>query len=319
MAQDAVAHRLGEVEAAAVALEHVDHPQRLLVVAKAAPEALVQRAVERLLAGVAEGRVAEVVPEADRLGQVLVQPQRPRDGARDPAGLERVREPRAVVVALRGDEDLRLVLQPPEALRVHDPVAVALEGRAQAARAPRGALRAGRIRVGGERRQLLVLQRADAGLEGAATTPSASAWSRSAAWASMRAILAGARRTRWARACSRPLPTASASAIVAESGRTITVKSAILPSASKRSRSRPSTSLDRRTRALKIEGLARRRRRARRCSGSPRKSRSPTPSSAATASRPSNGLNVHRAVEDDVVGASASTIAGEVAAPRPRR
>ena len=74
---------------AAVALEHVDDAQRVLVVAEAAAEARLQRLVERLLARVAERRVAEVVPEADRLGQVLVQPQRARDRARD------ARRPRA--------------------------------------------------------------------------------------------------------------------------------------------------------------------------------------------------------------------------------
>ena len=83
--EDAVARLHGEVEAAAVALEHLDDAQRLLVVAEAAPEVLGERLVERLLAGVPERRVAEVVAERDRLGQVLVQPQRPRDRARDPA------------------------------------------------------------------------------------------------------------------------------------------------------------------------------------------------------------------------------------------
>ena len=43
--------------------------ERLLVVAEAAAEALAQRLVERLLAGVAERRVAHVVPEPDRLGR----------------------------------------------------------------------------------------------------------------------------------------------------------------------------------------------------------------------------------------------------------
>ncbi len=114
--QDAVAHRLGQVEPLPVALEHVDDAQRVLVVAEAAAGALVQRAVERILAGVTERRMAEVVAQPDRLGQVLVQAQRPRDGARDAAGLERVREPRAVVVALGVDEHLRLVLEPAEAL-----------------------------------------------------------------------------------------------------------------------------------------------------------------------------------------------------------
>ena len=129
VAQDAVAHRLGQVQA----LEHVDHPQRVLVVAEAAAEALAPGAVEHVLADVAERRVPDVVPEPDRLRQVLVEPQRPRDRPADPGDLERVREPRAVVVALGRDEHLRLVLEAPERLAVHDPVAVALERRPQAA------------------------------------------------------------------------------------------------------------------------------------------------------------------------------------------
>ena len=58
-------------------------PQRLLVVAKPGAEPLAQALVERLLAGVPERRVAHVVAEADRLGQILVQAQRPRDAAGD--------------------------------------------------------------------------------------------------------------------------------------------------------------------------------------------------------------------------------------------
>ena len=92
-------------------------------------EALAQAGVELLLARVPERRVAHVVAEPDRLGQILVQPQRARDDAGDPRRLERVRDPRAVVVAGGVDEDLRLALQPPERLRVDDPVAVALERR----------------------------------------------------------------------------------------------------------------------------------------------------------------------------------------------
>ena len=117
----------------AVALQHVDHPQRVDVVLEAGAAALAQRRVERLLAGVAEGRMAEVVAEPDRLGQVLVEAERPGDRAGDPAGLQRVGEPGPVVVALGRDEDLRLVLEAAERLRVDDPVAVALERRAQRA------------------------------------------------------------------------------------------------------------------------------------------------------------------------------------------
>src|SRR5215212_8966899 len=137
----------------------------MLVVAETAPPALAQAGVEDALARVAEGRVPEVVPEPDRLGQVLVEAERTRHAARDAARLERVRQPRAVVVALGRDEDLRLVLEAPERLAVHDPVAVALEGRAV-----RGVrlltLALGGIGAGGERRQPVLLHALDALAEG---------------------------------------------------------------------------------------------------------------------------------------------------------
>ena len=66
---------------------------------KAPLEASLQQRVERLLTGVAERRVAEIVPEADRLDEVLVQPQCAGDAARDRRRLERVRDPRPVMVA----------------------------------------------------------------------------------------------------------------------------------------------------------------------------------------------------------------------------
>ena len=131
--EDPVAHLLREVEPAAVALEALDDAQRVLVVAEAVAAALAQQLVERLLAGVAERRMAEVVAEADRLDEILVQPQRTADAARDAGRLERVRQARAEMIALGIDEDLRLVPQPAERLRVDDPVAVALERRAQTA------------------------------------------------------------------------------------------------------------------------------------------------------------------------------------------
>ena len=146
--EDAVAHLLGQVQALAVALQHVDHPQRVDVVLEAVPAALAQRRVERVLAGVAEGRVAEVVAEPDRLGQVLVEAERAGDRAGDPAGLEGVGEAGAVVVAFGGDEDLRLVLEAAEGLGVDDPVAVALERGAQRAV---GLLDLAPRRVGGRR------------------------------------------------------------------------------------------------------------------------------------------------------------------------
>ena len=133
-------------------------PQRLLVVAEAEPESLAQRLVERLFARMSERRVAHVMPEPDRLGEILVQAERPRDDPRDAGRLERVRHASPVVVAGGVDEDLRLSLEPPERLRVEDAVAVALEGCPDpalllGAQAPGGGVRTDRAR---RQRQLLL-------------------------------------------------------------------------------------------------------------------------------------------------------------------
>ena len=161
VAEDALAHLLGEVEV----LDPLHHPQRVLVVPERPAPALAHARVEHLLADVAERRVAEVVTEPDRLGEVLVQPERPRDVARDAAGLERVGEAGAVVVALGGDEHLGLVLEPPERLGVDDPVAVALERRAVLG-VRLGACPAGGIGGRGERRPVRLLEALDALAEG---------------------------------------------------------------------------------------------------------------------------------------------------------
>jgi len=85
------------------------------------------RRIERLLARVAEGRVAKIVGQSQGLGQVFVQVQRPRQRPRDLRHLERVRQAGAIVVALVVKKHLRLVLEAAEGRRVDDAVSVALE------------------------------------------------------------------------------------------------------------------------------------------------------------------------------------------------
>ena len=80
--------------------------------------------------GVSERRVSEIVAERNRFGQLLVQAQHLRDGAGDLRNLERVGQPRAVVIARRREEDLRLVLQAAEGLAVDDAIAIPLKRRA---------------------------------------------------------------------------------------------------------------------------------------------------------------------------------------------
>ena len=83
--------------------------------------------VERVLAGMAERRVAEVVAERDRLGEIVVEPKRPGERAGDLRHLDRMGEAGAEMVALVMDEDLRLVGEAAEGGRMDDAVAVALE------------------------------------------------------------------------------------------------------------------------------------------------------------------------------------------------
>ena len=169
--EDPVADLPRQVQPAAVALQPLDDAERVLVVAEAAAAALAHQLVERLLAGVAERRVAEVVAEPDRLDEILVQLQRPADAARDPGGLERVRQPRPEMVALGIDEHLRLEAQAAERLRVDDPVAVALERRPQPAFLLGQVASPRLVGADGERRQPALLVLAHAAGEGVGNFP----------------------------------------------------------------------------------------------------------------------------------------------------
>jgi hypothetical protein len=134
VAADAVADLIGEVEPLPVLFEHLHHAQALLGMVEAGLR--VELAVDRVeggLADVAEGGVAEIVAQRDRLGEVLVEAQGAADGAGDLGDLEGVGETGAIVVGVRGDEDLGLVGEAAEGLAVDDAIAVALEGGADGA------------------------------------------------------------------------------------------------------------------------------------------------------------------------------------------
>ncbi len=83
---------------------------------KSPVETLLQTAVESLLTNMAKGRMTQIVAQADRLSQVFVQSQSTRNRSRYSAGLQRVGQPRAVVIALGKNKNLSLVLQATEAL-----------------------------------------------------------------------------------------------------------------------------------------------------------------------------------------------------------
>ncbi len=83
--------------------------------------------VEGVLAGMTEGRVAEIVCQADGLDEILVEPQRARHRAGNLGDFQRVRETGAIQISLVIDEDLGLVDETPERGRVNDPIPVALK------------------------------------------------------------------------------------------------------------------------------------------------------------------------------------------------
>jgi hypothetical protein len=130
VAGDAVSNFEGQVQALALVFELLDHPEALEIVVESAGEELGQG----LLARVAERRVADVVAQGDRLGQVLVQAERLGDRPADGRDFEGVGQARAVMVAVGGQEDLGLVFEASEALGVEDAIPVALEGRAEGVR-----------------------------------------------------------------------------------------------------------------------------------------------------------------------------------------
>ena len=123
MSDDAVEHLPRQVEAAAILFQLRHHARTLLIVLEAAGAEPVQRALTRM----AERRVAQIMRQCNGFGEVLVQAQGPRNGPRDLAHFQRVRQTRAVMVALRRKEHLRLLLQPAECLAMDDAVPVPLK------------------------------------------------------------------------------------------------------------------------------------------------------------------------------------------------
>ena len=83
--------------------------------------------VERAFAGMPERPVSEIVRQRQRLSQILIEPQRARGGACDLRDFDGVREAVAEIIAFHdADENLSLVLQPPERGRMDDAITVAL-------------------------------------------------------------------------------------------------------------------------------------------------------------------------------------------------
>src|SRR5580704_4239371 len=112
MLDDSLAHLEAQVQSAKIRvanLDPIDGAQALRVMIEAAVRR--HQLVEHFLAGVAEWGMPQVMRERNCLGQLLVEAERPRDSARNLRGLERMRQARAVVIALVIYENLGFVFE----------------------------------------------------------------------------------------------------------------------------------------------------------------------------------------------------------------
>jgi hypothetical protein len=81
--------------------------------------------VKPVFAGVAEWRMADIVNERERFGEIGIQMQSAGNGARDLRDLQSVRESIAKMIGIARGENLRLGFESAEGARVNDAIAVA--------------------------------------------------------------------------------------------------------------------------------------------------------------------------------------------------
>jgi hypothetical protein len=99
-----------------------------------APAMTDQALIQRSLAGMSEGRMADVVNQRKGLGKIFIQAKRSGSGAGDLRDFNRVSEPAAEMIGGAAGKHLRLPCEPAERTSLHDAFAIALEGRARTPR-----------------------------------------------------------------------------------------------------------------------------------------------------------------------------------------
>ncbi len=128
---DAFADFVGKIQPAKLRIaifDIVDHAQRLRVVIESA--VVFENGAQGILAGMAEGRMAQIVDEGNGFGEVFVEAESTGDRTRDLCDFHSVRQARAEVVVIGRGEYLRLVFEAAKRCRMDHAVAVALEAAA---------------------------------------------------------------------------------------------------------------------------------------------------------------------------------------------
>ena len=100
--------------------------ERLRIMVK--PAIRLHRCIQRIFPGMSEGRMAQIMRKRQRLGQILIQAQKSRDGPRNLRHFNGMGQARAEMITFVIDKHLRLVLQAPKGRGVDDTVPIPLKG-----------------------------------------------------------------------------------------------------------------------------------------------------------------------------------------------
>ena len=130
MVADAVSRLPGQVQPLALLLQHLHHADTLLIVGEAALAQLVEHPLSR----VSKRRMPQVMAQRNGFHQRFVHPERPGDRPGILGNLQRMGQPRAVVISHGRQKHLGLMLHPAKCLGMQDPVPVPLVHRANVAR-----------------------------------------------------------------------------------------------------------------------------------------------------------------------------------------
>ena len=122
MAQNTHANFIAQIQTCAIILQDIHHTQTLLVMMEGLTDTLRKRA----FAGMAEGRMTQVMAQGNSLSQIFIQRQGPGDGSCDPGNLNGVGHAGAVMVTLRPQKHLGFVHQPAKRLAVNNSVRIPL-------------------------------------------------------------------------------------------------------------------------------------------------------------------------------------------------
>ncbi len=128
MLQDAFAGleaKIQSLERSVALFQHINHAQRLQIVLEAAM--ILHAVVERILAGVAERRVPEIVRQRYGLHQIFVQPEIASHRSSDLRDFNAVGQAGSEQIAFMIDENLGLVFETPKRRGVNDAVTIPLE------------------------------------------------------------------------------------------------------------------------------------------------------------------------------------------------